>query len=126
MASYILVRLAQSVPVLFLTSVAIFLFIHLIPGDPAVAVAGLNATPVQVAALRHRYRLDRPLPIQYVTWIGRIGRGDLGRAYASQQPITKLLGGRIIATTELAVAALAVMTVIGAPSGVFPAVRTHH
>jgi peptide/nickel transport system permease protein len=126
MASYVVARLVQSIPVLFLTSVAIFLFIHLIPGDPAIAVAGLNATPQQVTALRHRYELDRPLPVQYLAWVGRIAHGDLGTAYASQQPITRLLGGRLIATGELALGAMAVSLTFGAPLGVFAAIRPYH
>jgi peptide/nickel transport system permease protein len=119
-------RLVQAVPVVFLTSVAIFLFIRLIPGDPAVSIAGLNATPAQVEALRHRYGLDRPLVAQYLTWIWRVGRGDFGTAYASQQPISRLILARLPATLELAVGAMVVTLLIGGPLGIVSGVRPFH
>jgi peptide/nickel transport system permease protein len=123
---YLAARLVQAIPVLFLTSAAIFLFVRLIPGDPAVNVAGLNATPEQVEALRHRYGLDRPLPAQYATWLGRVVRGDLGTAYASQQPIAGLILGRLPATLELAAGAMVVTLLVGVPFGVLSAVRPYH
>jgi peptide/nickel transport system permease protein len=126
MITYVAARLVQAVPVLFLTSVAIFFFIRLIPGDPAVSIAGLNATPDQVEALRHRYGLDRPLLNQYATWIGQVVRGDLGTAYASRQPIAALILGRLPATLELAIGAMVVTLLIGGPLGIISAVRPYH
>src|SRR5215203_3510210 len=102
MVAFVVARFVQAIPVVFLTSVAIFLFIRLIPGDPAISIAGLNATPDQVEILRHRYGLDQPLVTQYLTWISRVARGDFGTAYASQQPISELILGRLPATLELA------------------------
>ena len=126
MATYVVARLVQAIPVLFLTSIAIFFFIRLIPGDPAVSIAGLNATPDQVEALRHRYGLDRPLIAQYLTWIGRVGQGDLGTAYASRQPIGDLILQRLPATLELAAGAMVVTLLIGGPLGLLSAVRPYH
>jgi peptide/nickel transport system permease protein len=124
--AFVVGRLMQALPVVFLTSVAIFVFIRLIPGDPAVSIAGLNATPDQVEALRHRYGLDRPLVAQYLTWVGRVGQGDFGTAYASQQPISHLIMARLPATLELAIGAMVVTLLIGGPLGIISAIRPYH
>jgi peptide/nickel transport system permease protein len=123
MLSYAGARLLQAVPVLFLSSVVVFLFIHLVPGDPAVTIAGPNATPGQVAALRHVYELDRPLPVQYVTWLGRLAQGDLGLSYTTRRPVAALIAQRLPATLHLAVGTMLVMLVVGGPLGVLCAVR---
>jgi peptide/nickel transport system permease protein len=126
MIAFVVARFVQAIPVVFLTSVAIFFFIRLIPGDPVVSIAGLNATPEQVAALRDRYGLDRPLVAQYLTWVGRVAQGDFGTAYASQQPISHLIWARLPATLELALGAMVVTLAIGGPLGVVSAVRPYH
>lgn len=126
MIAYIGRRLLQAVPVLFLSSVAVFLFIRLVPGDPAVTMAGQSATPQQVAALRHRFGLDRPLVVQYVTWISHVARGDFGTAYVTERPIMGLILQRLPATLHLAVGAMLVMLLVGGPLGVFSAVRPDH
>lgn len=126
MAFYILSRLLQAIPVLFLTSIAMFMFIRLIPGDPALTMAGLNARPEQVAALRSQYGLDQPLTVQYTTWLGKILRGDFGTAYASKRPIAELIAQRIPATVELAMGAMAVTLLLGGPLGILAAVRPYH
>ena len=126
MIAFVVARFAQAIPVVVLTSIAIFFFIRLIPGDPAVSIAGLNATPDQVEALRHRYGLDRPLAGQYLTWVGRMARGDFGTAYASQQPISALILSRLPATLELAVGAMIITLGIGVPLGIVSAVRPYH
>jgi peptide/nickel transport system permease protein len=123
MLSYAGARLLQAVPVLFLSSVVVFLFIHLVPGDPAVTIAGPNATPGQVAALRHVYELDRPLPVQYLTWLGRLAQGDLGLSYTTRRPVAALIAQRLPATLHLAVGTMLVMLVVGSPLGVLCAVR---
>src|SRR2546430_17722729 len=85
MIGYISRRLLQAVPVLFLSSAAVFLFIHIVPADPAITMSGPNATPVQVEALRHQFGLDQPLVTQYVRWIAHISRGDFGIAYVTSR-----------------------------------------
>ena len=126
MSGYIARRLLQAVPVLFLSSIAVFLFIHIVPGDPAVTMAGINATPGQVAALRHRFGLDQPLLTQYARWIGHVVRGDFGTAYVTERPIAALILQRLPATLHLAVGAMIVMIAVGGPLGVFTAVRPNH
>jgi peptide/nickel transport system permease protein len=119
-------RLVQAVPVLLLASFVIFGFIRLIPGDPALALAGQNATPEQIEALRHRFGLDRPIYEQYVTWIGQAARGDFGMSYISQRPVADLIRQRIPATIQLALGSLCVMLLVGGPIGVLTAIRPHN
>jgi peptide/nickel transport system permease protein len=123
MLAYVGRRLIQAVPVLLLSSFVIFGFIRLIPGDPALALAGQNATPEQVEALRIRFGLDRPLVAQYLTWIGQATRGDLGVSYVSDRPVGDLIRQRVPATVQLALGSVLVMLLIGGPLGILTAVR---
>jgi peptide/nickel transport system permease protein len=109
--------------VLLLASVIIFGFIRLIPGDPALALAGQNATPEQVEALRHRFGLDRPIYEQYATWIGQAVQGDLGVSYISDRPVAELIRQRIPATIQLALGSVLIMLLVGGPIGVLMAIR---
>ena len=123
MGSYVASRLLQAIPVLFLTSVIVFLLIRAIPGDPALLLAGQSATEQQVDALRHQFGLDEPLIQQYLNWAGRMVRGDLGLSYVSNRPISELILSRIPATLHLAFGALFIMTIIGVPIGIVSAIR---
>jgi peptide/nickel transport system permease protein len=120
---FVLHRLAQAVPTLFLTTVGIFLLLHLVPGDPAATLAGADAPPDVVAALRGELGLDRPLPVQYLRWLGKVVRGDLGVSYVSKYPVRDLIAARLPATLELAAAGLLVGLLAGVPTGVLAAVR---
>ena len=91
MKQYILLRLMQLIPVLLLTSVAVFMLIRVIPGDPAHIIAGAEATPEQLEAVRNQLGLDQPLPVQYVIWLGRVLRGDLGKSVISDLPVTRII-----------------------------------
>ncbi len=126
MVSFLLKRLLQAIPVLFLTSIAMFLFIRMIPGDPAISMAGLNARPEQVEILREQYGLDRPLVVQYTTWLGQVLRGDFGTAYTSKRSISDLILQRLPATIELAIGAMTVTILIGITFGIYAAIRPHH
>jgi len=121
--AYVGARLFQAVPVLILASLVIFGFIRLIPGDPALALAGQNATTEQIEALRNRFGLDRPLVSQYLTWISHAARGDLGVSYISDRPVADLIRQRIPATIQLALGSVLVMLLIGGPVGVLAAIR---
>ncbi len=126
MFTYVARRLLHSIPVLVLSSVFVFLFIRMIPGDAAVVMAGLNATPEQVEALRQRFGIDQPLVVQYVRWISQVAQGDLGTAYVTQRPITGLILQRLPATLHLAFGAMLVIVVLGGSLGIFSAVRPYH
>ena len=87
MGRYILRRLLQSIPVLFFSTFVVFLVIHLIPGDAAAVLAGPNASPEALAAIRRDMGLDQPLLLQYAVWVGHLLQGDLGKSTLSGQPI---------------------------------------
>jgi peptide/nickel transport system permease protein len=123
MARYVAVRLTHLLPVLLLTSVAVWLLIYLIPGDPAIALLGPDVTPEQIARARTRMGLDKPLPVQYLLWLGRIVEGDLGVSYLNGLPVRTLIAQRIPVTVQLTVASLLVAVLIATPLGILSAVR---
>ncbi|MGH7263780.1 MAG: ABC transporter permease [Candidatus Rokuibacteriota bacterium] len=123
MTKYIVVRLTHLVPVLFIASVAVWLMIYLIPGDPALALLGPDVTPEQLERARQRMGLDQPLPVQYALWLGRVAQGDLGVSYLNGLPVRALLAQRIPVTVQLTVASLVVALLIAGPLGIVAAVR---
>jgi peptide/nickel transport system permease protein len=123
MARYALVRFVHALPVLFLTSVAVWLLIYMIPGDPALALLGPDVTPEQLARARTRMGLDRPWPVQYALWLGRVVQGDLGVSYLNGLPVRTMLAQRIPVTVQLTVASLAAAVLIAAPLGIVSAAR---
>jgi peptide/nickel transport system permease protein len=116
-------RLALMVPVAFLVSVAVFSLIHLTPVDPAELMLGEERTPQAVVALRHELGLDRPLPEQYLTWVSRAFRGDLGRSIRTNQKVTQAIFERLPATLELGAAALLWSVLLAIPLGTIAALR---
>ncbi|HTD76466.1 MAG TPA: ABC transporter permease, partial [Chloroflexota bacterium] len=118
MRQYLVVRIAQLVPAILLASVAIWALIYLLPGDPAIAILGPNATPEQYAAVRQQLGLDQPIPVQYVAWLGRVLHGDFGISYQTGLPVLELIGSRAIATVQLGVMAFLVSMVVGVSLGV--------
>jgi len=123
MGRYILRRLLNLIPVLLGITLLVFLFLHLIPGDPAVVMLGDRATPDQVAALRERMGLNEPLPLQYLAFLGNLLQFDLGRSIFTGVPIIREIAIRWPATFELSVAAMLIALVLGVPAGVLAAVR---
>lgn len=123
MLRYVAVRLLQLIPVVLLASVGIFLIIHLVPGDPVVTVTGLDASPEQMARVRTELGLDRPLPVQYVDWLGRVVTGDLGTSIVSQSPTSALIVDRMPATIQLTLATMAIALSVGIPLGLLAATR---
>jgi len=123
MTAYVLRRLAQAVPTVLLTSVLIFLILHLVPGDPAAVLAGSDAPPEVVEALRKEMGLDRSLPVQYFLWLSRVVRGDLGVSYVSKFPVWTLILRRLPATLELTVAGLMLGMSLGLSAGILAAIR---
>ena len=89
MQRYIARRLLQAVPTVLLASVVVFLMIYLIPGDPATVVLGPNAFPDQIAAMKREMGLDKPLPVQYAIWLGRVLQGDLGESFINGFPVAR-------------------------------------
>ena len=122
MLRYAARRLLQTVPTLLVISILTFLLVRLIPGDPAILIAGEEATPEALAGIRERLGLDRPLAEQYLIYLGSLVKGDLGQSIRSKQPVAGELAARIPATLELAVAAGILFTVLGVGLGVAAAV----
>lgn len=123
MRQYLVVRVAQLIPALFLASIAIWALIYLLPGDPAIAILGPNATPQQLQDLRASLGLNQPAYVQYANWLGRVLHGDFGISYQTGLPVLELIGTRAIATVQLGVMAFLVSMVIGVTLGVIAAAR---
>jgi peptide/nickel transport system permease protein len=121
MARYLATRLISLVPILFGTSVVAFLLIRLVPGDPAVALLGMEADPRSLAALRAQLALDQPIVVQYVTWLGHILTGDFGRSIQGSRAVFPLLIGALAPTALLSAAALVISLVIAIPAGIVAA-----
>lgn len=123
MGSYVVRRIAGMIPTLVIVAMISFLLIHLVPGDPAIAMLGGDATPEQLSALRHDMGLDQPLIYQFVAWFSRVLRGNLGQSYYLGRPVAQAIAERLPATFSLAVLALAFAVAIGVPSGIAAAVN---
>ena len=123
LALYVARRVAVLVPTLFFVSVLIFSLQKLLPGDAALALAGEEHDPAAVAAIRARYHLDRPAPVQYAIWMGKLLRGDLGESLRNRIPVTELLASKLPVTVELAIGSMLIALAIGIPAGVISASR---
>ncbi len=123
MTTYVLRRLLLMAPVAFLVTIAVFMLIHLTPGDPALILLGEDRTPQAIAAIHQQLGLDKPLHEQYVAWMGRIVHGDLGRSVSTHQPVTIAIGERLPATLELGAVALLWSLLVAIPLGTIAAVR---
>src|SRR5579859_2579063 len=116
--SFIVRRLLGTIPVLLLVSLLVFSLIHLIPGDVATSVLGEEATPQAKAELRHQLGLDKPLPVQYLNWLGHVVHGDLGKSLTDSTPVAETIGQRLPVTIELAIASFLVALIIAVPAGI--------
>ncbi len=123
MIQYLTRRILAAIPVLLGVTVITFVLSQLLPGDPARAVAGTFATAEQIEAVRERLGLDKPLVIQYVRYLGRLLRGDLGTSFSSQQSVREELRIFFPATIELTLVAMILTVLIGLPLGVMTGSR---
>ncbi|PBQ04767.1 peptide ABC transporter [Pseudomonas congelans] len=123
MLMFILRRLLSSIPTLILVSLFVFTLQKLLPGDPVLAMAGEERDPAVMEYLRDKYRLDDPIPLQYLNWVGNVLTGDLGTSLRTEQPVTTLLASKLPVTIELAVLALLIALLIGIPTGIISAGR---
>lgn len=122
MLRFLLRRVLLTIPVLLGVATLVFSLIHLIPGDPAQAMLGETASQDDVAELRRRLGLDRPLLTQYATFLGGLAQGDLGTSLRTREPVTAMIVDRLPATAELALAAMLVAVAVAMPLGVLAAV----
>jgi peptide/nickel transport system permease protein len=125
MFRYIIKRFLTIVPVLLGVSILVFGFIRLIPGDPATVMLGERATPESVARVREQLGLDKPIYEQYLLYLSKALRGDLGASVLRQEPVTREIVRRFPATIELSFGAISVALMIGIPAGIISAVRRH-
>jgi peptide/nickel transport system permease protein len=126
---YIVQRVWQLIPVLILVSIAVFLLVRLIPGDPVLVMMGVDAedrvriSDAQYQVMQQQLGLDRPIYVQYFNWVSRIVQGDMGSSLRSRRPIFEVIFERYPATIYLAVIALLTGIVIAIPAGVIAAIR---
>ena len=122
MITYIVRRLFQLVLVLIGVSMITFAIMFLIPGDPAVTLAGKGATPETVAMIRHRLALDKPVYVQYGMFVERLLHGDLGESYQTNRPVSDMIREALPNTAQLAIAAV-LIELLGIPLGIYSALR---
>jgi len=123
MGKRLLVRLWETVPVVFGVVTIVFLLIHLIPGDPVEIMLGENAVPAMKEELRRELRLDRPLSEQYADYLAGLAQGDLGISFRSREPVAREILTRFPATLLLAAASMLVALAVSIPLGVLSAMR---
>ena len=123
MVRLIVSRIAAAVPVMLIVATIVFLLLRVSPGDPATILAGEAATPEAIARIRAELGLDRPIPIQYLTWLGEIAKGNLGQSILSRQPVWTLIRDRLEPTLVLAVSAIIITVIIAVPLGLLAAWR---
>lgn len=123
MGRYVARRLLETIPLMFIISIVVFMFIHLIPGDPAKTLAGVEAPLEEVEAIREELGLNDPLLVQYINWMKDLFHGDLGRSYKSSLPVTELIWSRFKFTIQLVFAGLIWAPVVGIFIGVMCAIK---
>jgi peptide/nickel transport system permease protein len=116
-------RLLQLIPTLFFVSVIIFSLQQLLPGDPALIMAGEERDPDVIEQIRHQYRLDQPIPVQYVYWVKGVLSGDLGESMRIHVPVLDLVREKLPVTAQLAAMAIVIALMIGITAGVISAVK---
>ena len=123
MLGYILRRLLQTIPVMLVVAIFIFLMLRLTPSDPAAIIAGDNANAEQVAQIRSQLGLDQPMLQQFVIWISKVATGDLGESFFFKKTVAALVGERIEPTLSLAFFTIVIAVLIAVPLGVLAAHR---
>jgi peptide/nickel transport system permease protein len=121
MLAIVIRRIPELLLTFLLASVLIFLLMHLAPGDPVQSALGANAQPETVEQMRREYGLDKPLPVQYISWLGGVLRADLGRSILTREPVTTMLLDRAGPTAVLGLGSLVFFVVLSIPIGVLAA-----
>jgi peptide/nickel transport system permease protein len=123
MLNYLVRRLSQIIPTLFFVSIMIFGLQQLLPGDPALALAGEERDPIVIAPLRAQYNLDKPIPVQYFYWLRGVLHGDLGESIRIKQPVGELILQKLPVTAQLAFWSMVFALLIGIPAGIVSAIK---
>jgi peptide/nickel transport system permease protein len=122
MLLFILRRVLTAIPTLLIVTLMVFGIQRLLPGDPALIIAGEQRDPEVIAFIRDKYRLDEPIPVQYLSWLGQVVRGDLGQSIRTNQPVAQLIWQKLPVTVELALLSMLIAVVIALPIGIISAV----
>lgn len=125
MGTFVARRILQTLLVMLGVLVITFILLHLIPGDPALVILGTDATPEEVERLRGLLGLDKTLPVQFISYLGRVLQGEFGDSIFQHEPVTKLIMERLPATIELTVAAMLFAVVVGLGAGMISATRPY-
>src|SRR3569623_890456 len=123
MLNFLARRIAQIVPTLCFVSVLIFSLQQLLPGDPALVMAGEERDPAVIEQIRHQYRLDQPIPVQYFYWLKGVLTGDLGESLRNKMPVRELIAQKLPVTLQLGAMAILIAFCIGIPAGIISAVK---
>jgi peptide/nickel transport system permease protein len=123
MLTFLAKRIAQLIPTLFFVSVIIFSLQQLLPGDPALIMAGEERDPEVIEQIRKQYRLDQPVPVQYVYWIKGVLTGDLGESMRIKVPVVQLIAEKLPVTLQLALMAIVIALGVGITAGIIAAVK---
>src|SRR5437660_492266 len=123
MLTFLRKRILQLIPTLFFVSVIIFSLQQLLPGDPATVMAGEERDPAVIAQIRKQYRLDQPIPVQYLYWVKGVLTGDLGESMRIKQPVRGLILEKLPVTLQLGLMAIVIAVTIGVSAGIVSAVK---
>ena len=123
MSRYFVRRILETIPLMLIISIFVFMFIHLIPGDPARSIAGLDAEEWEVEAIREEYGLNKPIVTQYVDYMVKLFHGDMGRSMKSDTPVTELIADRMPQTLKLVFAGVICAPALGIFIGVISAIK---
>src|SRR5882724_7279128 len=124
MLSFLAKRLVQLIPTLFFVSILIFSLQQLLPGDPALVMAGEERDPNVIAQIRQQYRLDQPIPVQYIYWVKGVLSGDFGESLRIKVPVRELIAQKLPVTLQLASMAILIAFLIGIPTGIVSEYRS--
>ena len=123
MLNFVFRRLLVAIPTLLIVSMFVFLLLKLLPGDPALALAGEERDPQVIEVIRVKYGLDQPLPVQYVRWLGGVLQGDFGVSIRTRLPIGRMIAEKLPVTLQLSLQAMIIALLIGIPAGVLAAFK---
>lgn len=123
MLSYLLRRLIATIPVMLLVAVFVFMLLRLTPGDPAAIIAGDYANDAQIAEIRTKLGLDKPLPVQFMVWLGNMFQGDFGESFFYKKQVGELIAARLEPTLSLSLLTIILTVCIAVPLGTLAAYR---
>ena len=123
MLAFLTQRLLQIIPTLIIVSMLIFGLQQLLPGDPALIMAGEERDPKVLAEIREQYKLDQPIPVQYLYWVKGVLTGNLGESMRLKSSVSSLVAEKLPVTLQLAFMALLIAIGVGIPAGIVSAVK---